>query len=104
MFSGGRDTDFRHRLILSHSCVKLDEDTSSALIVRVAERLGAFFSGAVSFGFDVKGVAVVNLLEKRGKWLTAKTIISTTTSTGNRTNNKRTLQRFSCVHDFTAQL
>ena len=63
MFSGGRDTDFRHRLILSHSCVKLDEDTSSALIVRVAERLGAFFSGAVSFGFDVKGVAVVNLLE-----------------------------------------
>ena len=43
--------------------VKLDEDTSSALIVRVAERLGAFFSGAVSFGFDVKSAAVVNLLE-----------------------------------------
>lgn len=43
--------------------VKLDEDTLSALIVRVSERFGAFFSGAVKFGFDVKGATVVNLLE-----------------------------------------
>ena len=44
--------------------VKLDEDTLSTLIVRVSERLGAFFNGTITIGnVRVKSASVVNLLE-----------------------------------------